>query len=72
MAHIIDEGELQTYLCEAPRFTSSYPLLRPKTGYTCPSCGLNTWTKPTMSLVCGDCQAPMHSEVDYFVQSLAG
>jgi predicted SprT family Zn-dependent metalloprotease len=46
--------------------------LASKTKYTCPTCGLNAWAKPNVSLVCGDCQAPMQSEADYFVQSLAG
>ncbi len=46
--------------------------LASKTKYTCPSCGLNVWAKPKAPLVCGDCQAPMQSEADYFVHSLAG
>jgi predicted SprT family Zn-dependent metalloprotease len=46
--------------------------LASKTKYTCPSCGPNAWAKPNVSLVCGDCQAPMQSEEDYFVQSLVG
>jgi predicted SprT family Zn-dependent metalloprotease len=46
--------------------------LASKTKYTCPSCGLNAWAKPNVSLVCGDCQAPMQSEADTFVQSLVG
>jgi hypothetical protein len=46
--------------------------LASKTKYTCPSCGLNAWAKPNVSLVYGECQVPLQSEADYFVQSLAG
>ena len=27
-----------------------------KTKYTCPTCGLNAWSKPDINLVCGDCE----------------
>ena len=27
--------------------------------YTCPSCGLNAWTKPEVVLVCGSCQVTL-------------
>jgi predicted SprT family Zn-dependent metalloprotease len=27
-----------------------------KTKYTCPGCGANVWGKPSLSLICGDCQ----------------
>jgi transcription elongation factor Elf1 len=43
-----------------------------KTKYTCPSCGLNAWAKPDAPLVCGDCQEPMQSKADNFVQPLPG
>jgi len=33
-----------------------------KTKYTCESCGVNAWAKPTVNLWCGDCQAQMHAE----------
>jgi hypothetical protein len=38
--------------------------LASKTKYTCPSCCLNAWAKPAVSLVCGDCQAPMQSKTE--------
>ena len=33
-----------------------------KTRYSCPSCGLNAWAKPEVSLVCGACEAPMEAD----------
>jgi hypothetical protein len=33
--------------------------LASKTKYTCPECGLNAWGKPTINLVCGDCDKRM-------------
>lgn len=27
--------------------------------YTCPSCGSNTWGKPGMKLICGECRIPL-------------
>jgi len=33
-----------------------------KTKYTCPSCGLNAWAKPEVSLICGNCQKSMQTE----------
>jgi hypothetical protein len=38
--------------------------LASKTKYTCPTCGLNAWAKPAVSLVCGECQVPMQTEVE--------
>lgn len=29
-----------------------------KTKYTCPNCKANAWGKPTLKLICGDCQLP--------------
>jgi hypothetical protein len=37
--------------------------LASKTKYTCPTCDLNAWAKPEAHLVCGDCKAPMQSEI---------
>jgi predicted SprT family Zn-dependent metalloprotease len=37
--------------------------LASKTKYTCPSCGLNAWAKPDVSLICGECHLPMQSEI---------
>jgi hypothetical protein len=33
-----------------------------KTKYTCPTCGLNAWAKPDVSLMCGICQEQMLDE----------
>lgn len=30
-----------------------------RTKYTCPSCGLNAWAKPQITLLCGDCQTAL-------------
>jgi hypothetical protein len=30
-----------------------------KVKFTCPSCGANAWGRPTLSLVCGDCEITM-------------
>jgi predicted SprT family Zn-dependent metalloprotease len=38
--------------------------LASKTKYTCPTCGLNAWAKPAVSLVCGNCQDPMQSDAE--------
>jgi predicted SprT family Zn-dependent metalloprotease len=33
-----------------------------KTCYTCPSCGLNAWAKPQVTLICGDCDEALEAE----------
>jgi predicted SprT family Zn-dependent metalloprotease len=33
-----------------------------KTRYTCPSCGVNAWGKPTINLICGECEKKMEAE----------
>jgi predicted SprT family Zn-dependent metalloprotease len=33
-----------------------------KTKYTCPTCGLNAWAKPQVTLICGTCRVPLESE----------
>lgn len=30
-----------------------------RTKFTCPTCGLNAWAKPSASLVCGDCNCAL-------------
>lgn len=32
---------------------------REKTKYTCPGCGVNVWGKPSLNLLCGDCNETM-------------
>ena len=33
-----------------------------KTRYSCPSCGLNAWAKPSVWLVCGECDEKLEAE----------
>ncbi len=33
-----------------------------KTKYTCPTCGVNAWAKPGVSLICGECKETMEAE----------
>jgi predicted SprT family Zn-dependent metalloprotease len=35
-----------------------------KTKYTCPDCGLNVWAKPSLNLICGDCQVQLETADD--------
>lgn len=32
-----------------------------KTKYTCPNCGVNVWGKPSLNLMCGDCNEPFYA-----------
>lgn len=34
---------------------------REKTKYTCPGCGVNVWGKPSLNLLCGDCNETMQA-----------
>jgi predicted SprT family Zn-dependent metalloprotease len=78
MAHLIAEGGRFKLACQsllaahpAILYSDRAPTedtirkkkLASKTKYTCPSCGLNAWAKPDVSLVCGECQLPMQSEI---------
>jgi len=77
MSHLIDEAgkfnrACQSLLAQHPAILYSdralaedktrKKKLASKTKYTCPTCGLNAWAKPNVSLVCGECQTPMQSE----------
>ena len=33
-----------------------------KTRYSCPTCGLNAWAKPDVSLICGDCDEALEAD----------
>jgi hypothetical protein len=43
---------------------------RAKVKYTCLSCGLNAWAKPSVNLDCGDCKCPMPAETHQEVEPL--
>jgi hypothetical protein len=47
-----DDGEVEN----AP---DRQPASKNKTGYICPTCGLLAWAKPSVNLVCGDCNERM-------------
>ncbi len=79
MSHLIDEtgkfkGACESLLASHPAILYSdrsvaedktrKKKLGSKTKYTCPSCGLNAWAKPSAPLVCGDCQIPMQSKAE--------
>ena len=78
MTHYIEKGGAFERACDAfveDSFTALYVELwsegesqtrtrkaASKTRYSCPSCGLNAWAKPEVSLVCGACEAPMEAD----------
>lgn len=37
------------------------PKSREKTKYSCPSCGVNVWGKPSLNLMCGDCNESLQA-----------
>jgi SprT-like family len=69
--YIIDSGPFQVAFEKMPReyllpwlSLEQTPAEKPKkdpskTRYTCPACGINTWGKPDLNLLCIDCQQPL-------------
>lgn len=68
-SELLKEGFKFVWKCEAVIEPEKKPKAKKKAGakakHTCPECEANAWGKPTLKLLCGECEVPMQCEAGY-------